>query len=378
MKIGFLSGAYPPAVDGIGDHTRLLAGEFVSRGHEVVVFTGFQPAFAADDGIVVRGIFSPSRPATVRALVRAVQEARPDRLIVQYNPFGFGPRGFNPWLAPTLRRIRKECHVSVIFHETHVPAESLRERLMQTWQIPQFAFMCRMADTLFSSCERWQSAIRRIAGREAILLPVGSNVPLSPLTREEARARLAIRDQTRVLGVFGSAHPSRLLDWMAAAADRLASRHEDILLLSIGADGEKIRPLLARNIRFLDCGLLAAEEVGARLRAVDLFLSPFVDGLSTRRGSAAAAFQHGLPVLSTSSRWTDAILRCQEQRLIFLSPVADGTGAFAALAARTAPLLPFPGSAHASLADFYRSHFDWPVIAQKLLDVPAEPSAISL
>lgn len=367
MRIGLLSGAYPPAVDGIGDYTYLLAGE-LARQHEVVVFSRLQKTYTPDGNISSVGVFDPARPASILNLPSAIAAGPPlDRLVVQYNPFGFGPRGFNPWLPIALARLRKQLHLSVMFHETYVPCETAAQVGMRLWQIPQFYFLSRMTDSIYVSCSRWLPAIRRATGREAVHLPVGSNITRSRLTREEARERLGIGGRALVLGVFGSAHPSRLLHWICGAAKRAASGASETVLVYIGADGGALRPLLGPEIRFLDCGLLPGEVVGDSLMATDLLLAPFVDGLSTRRGSVIAAFQHGIPVVSTSSGWTDDMLLGQEERLVFLSPVKKGADAFASLASAVSRQISLPDSRQAKLEDFYREHFGWPSIARRLV-----------
>lgn len=367
MRIGLLSGAYPPAVDGIGDYTHLLARELSSR-HDVTVFTRAQDFLPADERVQVRGVFDPARPATIRRLAGAVaREPGFDRFVVQYNPFGFGPRGLNLWLPLTLFHLRKRFPVSIMFHETYVPCESPSRFAMRLWQIPQFVALCRMGGPLYASCSRWLPTIRRAAGREAALLPVGSNIGRSRLSREEARARLGIDNGALVFGVFGSAHPSRLLDWIFKAANSGADDVRETALVYIGADGEKLRPGLDPGIRFVDCGLLPGDAVGDRLIAADCLLAPFIDGLSTRRGSVAAAFQHGIPVVSTSSAWTDHLLLAQEERSIFLSPVQAGAEGFASLVRKVAGRLPFPSSSRFALEEYYALHFDWPAAAAGLL-----------
>jgi len=369
MKIGLFSGAYPPELDGIGDYTGLLAGELGSR-HEVRVFTGFQKSYSANAKVPVLGVFDPAKPATVRGLLKAVAADPPlDRLVVQYNPFGFGPRGYNPWLPLALSRLRTQVPVSVMFHETYVPCESPAQFAMRLWQIPQFVSLCRISGPIYSSCSRWLPAIRRAAGRDAILLPVGSNIGLSKLSRLEARSRLGVDENTRVWGVFGSAHPSRLLDWICEAAKATASSAgSGSALVYIGADGEEFRRILDPGVRFIDCGLLPGDAVGDRLMAADCMLAPFIDGLSTRRGSVIAAFQHGIPVVSTSSRWTDALLLGQEELSVFLSPVHDGADGFASLTRRVANGLPIAVSRQIALKEYSARHFGWPSISAALLD----------
>lgn len=367
MRTGLLCAAYPPSVDGIGDYTHLLA-QHLARQSEVAVYTGYQDSYTPAGQVSVRGIFDPSRPATIRNLGGALGEKPSlDRLIVQYNPFGFGPRGFNPWLPLCLSRLSKQLSLSLMFHETYVPCGTAAQCGMRLWQIPQFFFLSRIADSTYASCSRWLPAIRRATGRDAVHLPVGSNVVRSKLSREEARGRLAIGGKALVLGVFGSAHPSRLLDWIALASSHLQDRMPEVLIVYIGADGEKLRAAVGGGVRLLDCGLLPADSVGDHLMAADVLLAPFVDGLSTRRGSVAAAFQHGIPVLSTSSAWTDAMLLAQEDRLIFLSPADAGPAAYWDLAERVFARLPAPDSQRTLLRSFYEEHFGWEVVSRRLL-----------
>ena len=254
-----------------------------------------------------------------------------------------------------------------MFHETYVPCETAAQIGMRLWQVPQFFFLSRTAASIYVSCSRWQPAIRRATGREAVHLPVGSNIARSDISRDEARKRLGIGNRATVVGVFGSAHPSRLLGWICEAAKRVAARAPETVLVYIGADGDALRPLPGEGIRILDRGLLPAGLVGDSLMAVDFLLAPFIDGLSTRRGSVVAAFQHGIPVVSTSSVWTDEMLRGQEERLVFLSPVEDGSDAFASLACAVSSRVSLPDPRQEELENFYDGHFGWPSIARRLV-----------
>ena len=366
MRIGLLSGAYPQSVDGIGDYAYWLARE-LSRRHEAIVFTGHQNSYAPDEKVSVVGVFDPASPATIRNLPGAIAAGPAlDRLVVQYNPFSFGPRGFNPWLPIALSRLPKHLHLSLMFHEIYVPCKSPAQFAMRLWQLPQFFFLSRMAASIYSSCSRWLPVIRRATGRNAVHLPVGSNIVRSTLSRDEARKRLKIGGGAEVFGVFGSAHPSRLLHWICEAANRVASDAPETVVVYVGADGEALRPGLGPGIRFLDCGRQDGGVVGDFLMAVDFLLAPFADGLSTRRGSVVAAFQHGIPVVSTSSGWTDEMLLGQEERLVFLSPVDEGSNAFASLASAVSKRVSLPDSRQAALCGFYSEHFGWPSICRRL------------
>lgn len=364
MRIALVSGGYPPEPDGIGDHTCHLARE-IARAHQVAVFTTSAIPRNQDGAVEVSGVFDATAPRSVRALGPAITGWGADRVILQYNPFGFGPRGWNPHLSRFLRTLRAEgIGIDVFFHETHVPPRIGKFLVLFAYQYPQFAAVCRSASRIFVSTGRWIPQVRRIR-RDVTprLVPIGSNIARATAAREVLRRKLG--QSGTLLVVFGSAHPSRLIDWIAAAAAEVAQRQPDTTLVYIGEDGSLMRRACADRLPVIDRGFLPADEAGEQIAACDVMLAPFIDGLSTRRGSVAAAFQNGVPVVSTVSRWTDEILRGRENDGIILSPVDAGAAGYASRA--VAAVLAAKNHNPERLRAFYARYFDWPVAAEALV-----------
>ncbi len=352
MKLALLCSGYPPDLDAIGQYTRHLGLALAGQGASVTVLTAGERRFE-DGPLRVRGVFDPADSRTLRAVPAAVAEAGAEWLVLQYNPFSYGRRGYAPGLVPALAGLR----VALMAHETYVPPWPLKCALMQLWQVPQFTRLCRLAERVFVSTERWSAEVARVVGApQARLLPVGSNIPRCPVGREEARARLGIAPGAWVAGIFGNRHPSRLLDWAGAAARGV----EGSTVLYVGRDGDAARAACA-GVPFRDEGALPDEEVALRLRAMDVLLSPFSDGISTRRSSALAGLRQGVPLVTTRAGWSDAVL--VENPLVFSSPVEAGEAAFVAVAraAREAAGRGLPEF------DFETSPFAWPQIAHALL-----------
>ncbi|MBV9998010.1 MAG: glycosyltransferase family 4 protein [Verrucomicrobia bacterium] len=323
-RFGLLCGGFPPRIDGIGDYTWRLSRELAQQGCPVQVLTSEARLEAGDAlprsldataaglesaGITVTRCFDPDRPATLRSLADHLAPDL-DWLVVQYNPFGFGPRGFNPWLIEALTAIRRRSRtcIAVMFHETYVPAWPWKFTVMRLWQWPQFLALTRLAHAIFVSSERWIGQVHACTPRAVCIhLPVGSNLPCCPFSKAEARQRLGIDPETKVLGAFGSGHVSKLSRLVRVAAEAVQRRFPDTILLSVGKGGRTLRAECPElNLR--DEGPLPPEEAALRIRAMDVMLGPFADGLSTRRGSAITALQHGVPVCSTVTRWTDGLL----------------------------------------------------------------------
>ena len=368
MKLALLSGGYPPDFDAIGQYTRSLSEALTALGHDVTVLTSTRRDVASEDGAIrVRGVFDPACPKTLRALPEAVERAGVEWVVVQYNPFSFGPRGFCPQLPTALKTIQQRgiARVAVMFHETCVPRWPLKCAVMWTWQIVQFFRLCRETEMLFVATERWAMEVNRIPGASRpLLLPVGSNIPHCPLEKNQAREAAGIDPESFVVGIFGNNHPSRLLDWAGEAVRVLdrsvtAATGRGATLLYVGKDGATVRTFCKAS-HFRDEGPLSDEEVAVRLRTMDCLVAPFSDGISARRSSVIAGLLHNLPVMTTSSPWSDRLLL--EHPLIFSTPVSAGPAAFAALGDG------FHETCRRSFPafDFEASPFGWMTAARKL------------
>ena len=358
-------------MDGIGDYTYWLASALAQTGVEMSVWTSLGPPRAACDGVQVNSFFDPDKPQSIKELPDLLAKGRSvDWLVVEYNPFGFGRWGYCPWLVQMLRGLEqsRRCRVAVMFHETQVPKRPLKFWVMRLWQNRQLRSLARLADAIFISTTRWESEIKAVwSGAICHHLPVGSNLPCSKLSREAARENLKIAPDTLVLGIFGSAHESRLADWMGAAVRGAANVQNKLVVLYVGEDGKVFREVCA-NVPFMDQGPLPAEAAADRLRAMDLLISPFVDGLSTRRGSAIAGFQHGLAVASTWADRTDKLLREGAPENLILTARDDQRAFIEAIHQWIASKWKKGENGRGEMEAFFQKHFAWSVLAKKTLE----------
>ena len=372
MKITLICGAFPPRIDGIGDYTWWLSRELAAMGHDVTVDTSLAQTYSPIDGVTVNGRFDPMTGKGSEGLAAELQRSPSDLVILQYNPFSFGRRGFCLWVPLMLRGLKKLTFppkIFVMFHETTVPKWPWRYSIMYLWQLPLFRWVCQLADVALVSREHWVPQIRKVSSKVPVHhLPVGSNIALSTLDRVRARNRLGIAQDETVLGVFGSSHPSRMIDWIGEAARELALRIPDITLLYIGQDGTEIRRCCS-GVRFRDLGPLPGDEIGECFRAMDCVIAPFIDGLSTKRGSAIASIQHGIPVASTKSSGTDRLFIEYRDSGLLLSE-AKSKSDFAR--EFTEWFILQKGGAKdrgGGLEKFYENHFHWKNIASRIVQL---------
>jgi glycosyltransferase involved in cell wall biosynthesis len=318
-------------------------------------------------------LFKPEDPSSFQLLHDAIARwqqpmSEPQWLVLQYNPFGFGRRGWCPWVPSTLRKIRRHqphLRVATMFHETMVPAWPWKFAVMHLWQSRIFRQICHLSDVSFVSTTRWQPQVFRAhPGLPCHHLPVGSNIPLDETPHAVARQRLGLPDKSLVLGVFGSAHISRQLDWIAAAAHEIGKMGRQVIVAHVGPDAAKICQALP-NLQVRSFGELPAHQVGMHLRAMDVLVAPFSDGVSTRRGSVMAGLQHGVPVITTAAPWTDRMLiDADNEGLIALS--CEGAASFAAMTAERLLGLLSATDISQRASQFYHRHFAWSTIAETL------------
>jgi glycosyltransferase involved in cell wall biosynthesis len=369
VRICIISPALPPVLDAIGHYTALLAAE-LSRSVTVEVLTvgGFEPDAIA--GVrVTGGTFSAQNRRSVWGIAEALAGNPPDWILLQFNQFSYGRWGLNlslPRVMKHLKAVAPATRVAVMFHEDFVPAAGWKFRVMRLWQKRQFAALGGTADVVFFSIDPWVRTYRSwFPNAQVTHLPVGSNIPLIGTSRTVARERLGIRGNRLVLGLFGTAHASRMLDRVQLAAQRAVEAGVDATLLYIGADGPAVRAAV-QALPVISAGPLDAAEVSRRLQAVDVALSPFVDGVSTRRGSMLAGLQHRLATVGTRGPLTDTVLDEQDGTALILADVASPQ-AFASAVVRLLQDPDLRARMGAAAQGLYIREFSWERIAHRLL-----------
>ncbi len=382
MRIDIVCAALPPKLDGIGDYTANLTSE-IAKSCQVRILTTAGP-YTPIPGVCIEEVFSVEEPESVRNLVHSIEADPPDCLLVQFNQFSYGRWGWNPYLPLTLRRLRRQfpnMRQVVMMHEDFVPIINWKFAIMTTWQRWQFRALGCNADVVLFSIDPWAQRYRSwFPGRTVVHLPVGSNISPVSISREEARQRLGIGQETAVIGLFGTAHATRLLGMARAVAEAATasarspvSRYRDIMVLYIGPHGDAVRTAMAGHPMITD-GPLPSDEVSRRLAAIDVYLAPYQDGVSTRRGAMMAGLQHGLATVGTRGELTDSMLDEQHGRTLLLADVSSQDDFVTAALS----LLDDDDQRHTmgqAASQWYHQEFAWPIIAEKLLKVisPSPP-----
>jgi glycosyltransferase involved in cell wall biosynthesis len=171
------------------------------------------------------------------------------------------------------------------------------------WQRTQLTTLLLLADQRFASIELWATKFSRI--RPTAHLPSGSNLPDARGERESVRRELGL-EGSFVVATLSTGHPSHLTSYVEKALARLAAEDVDATFLQLGAGATSVE--VPGRMRVERLGFQPPERLGALVAAADLFLAPFVDGVSTRRTSFMAGLCEEVAVLGTHGPLTDLML----------------------------------------------------------------------
>lgn len=368
MKIDIITPALPPQLNGIGDYTALLAAQLVGE-HSVRIITAQGAARDPIPGVTIEQVFSCDNRRSVRGIAETVAAATPDWIVLQYQPFAYGRWGLNLDLPIVMKQIRQRnpgTRVAVMFHEPFVEVENWQFAVMTTWQRSQFMMLGNSADIVFFSIDPWARRFKRwFRSTPVVHLPVGSNIPYTPIARSEARSRLGIADDVFVIGLFGTLHVSRMMGRVGNAARAVRDSGQEMVLLYVGPDAAIVRKEM-EDIPMIAEGPFPGDEISRRFGAMDAYLSPFVDGISTRRGSLMCGLQHGVATVGTKAHLTDEVLSREDGNAFLLADASDPTR-FNAHLLRLAHDEQLRARIGAGGRRLYEAEFSWSAIAKRMI-----------
>ncbi len=318
-----VTGEYPPDQGGVADYTAYLAQALVGAGAEVHVWAPGDadgPA-AGPGGVVVHRVAGRFGPSGLARLDRELDRfPGPRTILIQYVPPAFGWKAMNlPFVAWALaRRVRRRDDVRVMFHEVAYPwvRRPISHNVIAAANRVMAAVLVRACTRAYVSIPGWVPLLRRLGGGRVPIAwtPIASNVPFDAPPEGVERRRAEMTGGCPValmVGHFGT-YGLLVTQSLAPVLRDLLDRRADVRVLLLGANGDRWRRELTGgradwSDRVVAPGSLPAAAVAEYLKACDLMIQPFPDGVSSRRTTVMAALANGVPVVTTIGALSEPI-----------------------------------------------------------------------
>jgi glycosyltransferase involved in cell wall biosynthesis len=321
---------YPPARDGIGTYTNVLASAVRARGHEIAVVAAHPHADAPAEVIGAFGGFGGSR-----GLRDAVAGFAPDVVHVQFAVPAFGTRtmAIARWLKQA-RAADPRVPVVATLHEANRDLALLRR--------PGRILYERITAHCDHVVVHTQTALDTVTGQvgmaaaQAEVIPhFSTEPPPATSTAEEQRARFGVGDG-RLLLAFGFIHVSKGLDDLVRSLAVLRRANpavlRDVRLVVAGTVRRRhgpfrifelrdrlhlahVRHIARRNglsRRLVFTGFVPEADIAAWFAAAEAVVLPYRSAEQSGVANLARAF--GVPVIASTagglaelfadSRWT--------------------------------------------------------------------------
>lgn len=313
---------FPPTCGGVGDYTALVAAGLTEAGDRVQVW---------HPGVLPDRFGTRSRRIIARAAA-----GEPGPILVQYVPAAFGCRGLNVpfclWLA---RQGRRGADVRVMFHEPffYFGLERPWRNVLAVGQRVMASILLRAATRVYYSTETWRRLLAPYGPQSRVeVLPIPSTIPVD-VPREAVAAARRGTAASIVVGHFGT-YGEHVSGVLRPVVGEICNRLPHARVLLAGRDAEAFVATLDSRIRPQVDVLAAAEgdAIAAALRACDVLVQPYPDGVTTRRTSMMGALTTGIAVVTTAGPLTEPVW--SDSGAVALETAGDA----AALAARVAQL----------------------------------------
>jgi glycosyltransferase involved in cell wall biosynthesis len=325
-KIGFISMTYPPFICGVGDHTFYLA-QALSAQHEVHIWTKADISTATPQKNVILHNLNE------RTIASEINRQEIEKLIIQYTPQLYTPM---PWkiLLPLWKIFLNpfiKTRMVLSAHEVNYPIEfSLPGVVLSFFHLFLFFIYSLRADKIIFSMETTANCCRKLIfwkKNQISWSNVGNNIPYfhssAPIVRE------------KILLSFGTSHPGHLYKELLETFAEVLKIDSQFKLYFIGVEQNFVAELLRTNNqtqlsdKIVILGKINAKDVSLTMQKSLALLAPLEDGVSPRRGSIVAAFEHQLPVFTNKGFHTSATTPWND----FLF-VADNASLFSQLVTR--------------------------------------------
>ena len=320
MKIGLITGEYPPMQGGVGDFTRELAHALAKQGHAVHIITGCEPASTEpDERVIVHRVVGAWGLSCWRRIAAVARQQELDVLNIQYEPAAYAMQvGVNFLPSRTARRLIKVSIVTT-YHDLLMPYLFPKAGPLR-WKVVEY--LARRSDATIVTNEEDRDRLvgLQLPTSNLHLIPIGSNIQPAQagvFDVAEEREHWQVRRDEFTIGYFGFLNLSKGGEVLMQALRLLLDQQLPVRLILVGgrtgtsdptnaayaAQVEALIEILDLKEHVSATGYLDAIGASRALSACEVMALPYVDGASVRRGSLMAAIAHGRAIVTTEPRY---------------------------------------------------------------------------
>jgi len=312
QRIIIIGPAYPLRGGGIATFNERLAKEFIDEGFDTTIYTfSYQyPSFlfpgktqysteAPPENIPIKIKINSINPFNWISVGNELKKLKPDIIVVRYwLPF------MGPCLGTILRRVKKNHHTKVICIADNILPHEKRpgDKIFTKYFIKPVDGFITMSQKVLSDLKQFAQ------NKPAQLIPH----PLydsfgSKISREEARKKLAINPQDKVILFFGFIRKYKGLDLLLEGFKILKSTNKipNLKLLIAGEfyDDERnydalLNDPVIKNDLILHTRFISNNEVKYYLCAADCVIQPYRS--ATQSGVTPLAYHFEIPMIVTN------------------------------------------------------------------------------
>ena len=240
-------------------------------------------------------------------IINQIKKIGPSTILIQYVPFMYSKRGGINFCLPLIIlyfRIFTNIKVHIMFHELFYPLEPFPKAIiMNLCHHISFYFSSIGSNKIFVATNNSRKMVKRklLELRKVYHLPVSSNVDDSNVDVSKNSKQL------QYLLFFGTLHASKnSSEILNITLDYIKNKAPHLKCYYVGASEEQITEIINKSHKddykdyLVTPGYLEDRELSLLYQKGCLGICYFTDGISTRRGTALSALQHGIPLLSSS------------------------------------------------------------------------------
>ncbi len=379
MRIGIITGEYPPLEGGVGAYTRILAHRYADLKHNVFIYADHRAEESRDD-IQMDNVAKSWGRGRIKKIKHWATQHALDVINLQFETAAFN---MSPWVHFLPGFLPKNIPLVTTFHDLLVPYLFPKAGPLRQWIVRRLA---TKSDGVIVTN---QEDFRQLSDlRQTMLIPIGSNITFADddaADHAHYRQQAGASNDDFLIVFFGFLNRSKGVELLLEDAAYLIKAGYPIKIVMLGGRTGSSDPA---NVAYADeidtlidalgiaeaitqTGFIEDAEVSGYLRTGDAVALPYRDGASYRRGTLMAAIQHGCPIITTRPQVNIPLFRDGHNMLIARRHVInEACPPFLHITPEILKLYRNPDLAHTLKqgARLLADEFDWDTITRDTLD----------